>query len=255
MASRKIRYIFTGNLKRVIVSNPHFPGTEKEYLRCQIARINHGTRLEPSINHYKPDDDVECPWKILIKNDEAKPIKTNEFLTLKNWIHFYPGILKQGRVSHDIPELEEGVLPSFFINKDPFDKRMKSVADDKPLLSSIPNIKIPAWKIQYLYDDKIYTNHNIKLDPAAEEIKDNTKDYLVICLRCLRWPGVNVVRFKSENYFFYFGTGQKFADYTMGEKFVYQDFPMIPKDVEDYDDCPEPNSPPPETNVEPVAGD
>ena len=40
IASRKIRYIFTGNLKRPIYSNPQFNGQEQHYLICQIARIS-----------------------------------------------------------------------------------------------------------------------------------------------------------------------------------------------------------------------
>ena len=52
IASRKIRYIFTGDLKRPIYSNPHFNRQEQHYLICQITRIYHGTKLVPNINHW-----------------------------------------------------------------------------------------------------------------------------------------------------------------------------------------------------------
>lgn len=250
-AARNIRYVFTGNLNRIIITNPHFAGTEKEYLRCQIARISHGANIIPSTNHYKIAD-PDQPFRPLEKNDEAKPLKINELLNLKNWIHFLPGILKEGRISHYI-EVPEGVddpedYRKKYIERDPFDKRIKPIGDDQNLLSSINNIKLPAWKIQYLYDDKVYTDPGIKLNPEEEEQKDNTKNFVLVCIKSLRWPGSYTVRFKNENYSFYFGLGQKFADYTLGEKFVYQSFPVLPKDVDDIEDYPEPNSPPPEEN-------
>ena len=58
IASRKIRYIFTGNLKRPIYSNPHFNGQEQHYLICQIARIYHGIVLVPNINHWNLPEPV-----------------------------------------------------------------------------------------------------------------------------------------------------------------------------------------------------
>lgn len=45
--SRNIKYIFTGNLDAKVVVNPHFPGTEKDLLRSQIARISHGANIVP----------------------------------------------------------------------------------------------------------------------------------------------------------------------------------------------------------------
>lgn len=248
-AARRIRYIFTGNLKRQIITNPHFNGLEKDYLRCQIARITHNTNIVPNTNHYKVAD-PESPYKPLEKNEEAKSIKINDALNLKNWIHFLPGILKEGRINHFEREVPEGVDPDEFkksyISKDPFDKRMKSIADDMPLPSSITNIKLPSWKIQYVYDDKIYTNPNIKLNPEEEDPnnqKDNTANYTVVCIRSLRWPGSHMIRYKNDNYNIYFGWGHKFADTLMGENFVYEDFPNIPHNPEDTTDCTEPNEP------------
>jgi radial spoke head protein 4A len=260
-AARKIRYVFTGDLTRKIVTNPHFPGDEKELLRCQISRIYHGTKVEPSVNHWVVPD-AENPFKPLEKNSDeskVKPMKLNELLSMSNWIHFPPVILNQGRVSHYIEypeEVNQEEYKAKIVQKDPFGSRIKPISEDVNLVSSIPNIKLPSWRIQYMYDDKIYTNPNIKMPEKTEgeelEQKDNTTNYLVICLRSLRWPGAYTVKFKNEMHSFYFGWGQKFADYTMGEKFVYQDFPIIPREINDFEDFPEPNSPPHEENVEKV---
>jgi radial spoke head protein 4A len=247
-AARNIRYIFSGNLNRLIITNPHFPGTEKEYLRCQIARITHGTKIEPSINHWKVGDS-DNPSKPLEKNedDDVKKMKMNDLISIKNWIHFPPAILKQGRVSHyfEIPEEIENPdeYKNKLIEKDPFESRIKSVFDDAPLLSSIPNIKLPAWKLQYVYDDKIYINPFF-VPGEDKKPEDFTSSYVMVSVRSLRWPGSFTIHFKNENYFLYFGWGHKFADYSLGEKFVYQDFPIIPKDIGENEEYPEPNSPP-----------
>ena len=246
-AARKIRYIFSGILNKLIITNPHFPGTEKEYLRCQIARIAHGTKIEPSVNQWKVGDS-DNPYKALEKNedDDVKKTKVNDLISLKNWIHFPPSILNQGRVSHyfEIPEDIENPeeYKNKLIEKDPFETRIKSISDDSNLLSSIPNIKLPAWKLQFVYDDKVYINPFF-VPGEDKKPEDYTSSYLMVCIRSLRWPGSFTINCKNENYFLYFGWGQKFADYSLGEKFVYQDFPVVPRDIGENEEFPEPNSP------------
>lgn len=66
--SRKIRYMFTGNLEKSIITNPHFPGKEKHLLKCQVVRINAATTVCPrtmyNVNAEDPKevDPVE-DWK------------------------------------------------------------------------------------------------------------------------------------------------------------------------------------------------
>jgi len=257
-AARKIRYVFSGDLNRKIITNPYFPGVEKDYLRCQIARITHGTKIEPSTNHWVVPD-PENQFKPLEKNpdtDKVKPMKLNDYLNLSNWIHFPPVIIKQGRVSHymELPEENADEYKLKFMQNDPFGKRIKPISDDTNLLSSIPNVKLPSWRLLYTYEDKIYNNPNIKLpeptENTEEEPKDTTTNYVILCVKSLRWPGSLTIKVKNEVNFFYFGWGQKFADYTMGENFVYQDFPFIPQDVKEHEDYPEPNAPAEEINAD-----
>jgi hypothetical protein len=54
--AKKIKYLFTGNLEANVVTNPHFPGKEKNLLRAQIARIAFSCSLIPS-GIYKPNED------------------------------------------------------------------------------------------------------------------------------------------------------------------------------------------------------
>ncbi len=256
MASRKITYTFTGNLNKKIVTNPHFPGLEKDLLRCQIARISHNTTIipmTPSTNGQQPQ------WKVnpdskreMDKNEEARPVRIQEALIIKNWVHFAPGLLKEGRTVHMEVEPGENIDPEDLKKQieaqDPFDDLLMPIENDKNLNSSIPNIKIPSWKLQYMYDDKIFINPNIKTDLESdpEQKKDPTVNYTIVCLKSLRWPGAIVVRFRSEIYNFYFGWGKKFCDAELGEKFVYKDFEVIQDDVEEEEFEDEPNSPPPE---------
>ena len=84
IGSRLIRYNFTGDLERQIYTNPYFKGQEKHYLRCQISRIYHGSKLVPSLNHYNIED-PENPFKALIPVEKPKQFKHDDFLDLKNW--------------------------------------------------------------------------------------------------------------------------------------------------------------------------
>jgi radial spoke head protein 4A len=46
--ARRIKVFFTGDLGKEIKSYPAYPGTEKNYLRAQIARISATTTVSPN---------------------------------------------------------------------------------------------------------------------------------------------------------------------------------------------------------------
>lgn len=48
--------MFTGDLEKKVVTNPHFPGFEKHLLRAQIARISQTTQLVTT-GIYKVNED------------------------------------------------------------------------------------------------------------------------------------------------------------------------------------------------------
>ena len=79
-----------------------------------------------------------------------KPKKfTNETLCdLNYWIHYPPGVLKCGRVSHIIDDAPEGIEPEDYkkriIEKDPFDKRLEPVQNDK-------KIKLEFWGVEIIF--------------------------------------------------------------------------------------------------------
>ena len=247
-ASREIQYVMTGNLDNPLFSNPTFFGTEKYYLRCMIARIYHGTKLVPTLNHYTIED-PENPFKPLIPAEKSKQLKYNDLMNMNNWIHYPPGILKCGRVSHIIDEPPEGVDAEEYkkqvIAKDPFDKRMKNILEDKKIFIN-QKLKINSWRMDVGYEDNVYINPYIKLldetqpDFDPNEQKDNTANFLTISLRSLRWPGAINIWTGKETYFFYFGNGNKYIE--INEKpYVYKHFPLIPEDKKDKVDQPEPH--------------
>jgi hypothetical protein len=247
-SSRLIKYTLTGNLENPIYSNPTFIGTEKHYLRCLIARIYHGAKLAPSINHFTIEDQ-ESPFKPLTPAEKPKKLNYNDLIKSENWIHFPPGILNCGRVSHMTEDPPEGVDPEEFkkqvIAKDPFDKRMQKISEDRKIFIN-QRIRINPWRIETGYEDNIYINPYIKmLDETApdfdpNEQKDNMANFLAISIKSLRWPGAVNIWTGKETYFFYFGNGQKYVEVN-DKPYVFKDFPKIPEDKKDKVDQPEPH--------------
>lgn len=239
--ARKIKVLFTGDLNKPVVSNPWFNGKEADLLRCQIARISSHINIIPNVNNYKANQqEIE-------KNEESPQPNINDSLNIKNWVHFSANILKEGRLIHFEREPPQNVDPEVFkkevLANDPFEPRLKSIIEDKPLKAM--NLSIPSWKLAYCYDDKIYTNPNIIMTNNDEEgavKKDNSIHSVIVHLRSLTWPGSHVIRIKNENYYLYFGWGSKYEE----NDYLFTDFPNIQSECIDLPVGEEPNAPPEE---------
>lgn len=252
--SRKIRKLFTGNLNTKIITNPEFHGTEKQYLRCQIARILHGAMLMPSLFNYKVED-PETPYKPLTPDEKPRKYTNDDIASLNFWIHYPPMILNCGRVSHIITEAPEGVDPEEHAKKikesDPFPKRVKPAIEDIGIKSGMKRdyVEICPWRIEQFYEDCVYVNPNIKLldemspDYDPENQKDNKANYTVTVVRSLRWPGAVNVMIGKDVYFFYFGDGLKHREVSVEGNFNYKEFPTIPEEYPEKEDQPEPREP------------
>ena len=254
--SRKIKYIFTGNLNRKIYTNPTFNGEERHLLRCQIARIYHGAKLVPSINHYTIED-PESPFKQLVPAEKPKRLTNENLTSLDYWIHYPPGILNNGRISHIIDDPPEGVEPEDhkkkIIDADPFDKRMGAASNDKKILTGFSYSQkysgITPWSIEKSYADNTYINRYVKMldetqpdfDPAEQ--KENKMNYSLVVVKSLRWQGAYNAYLNGESYFFYVGNGMKIEDNKPSLDYCYKNFPIIPDDNIDKDCQPEPHEP------------
>ncbi|KAK3587001.1 hypothetical protein CHS0354_026721 [Potamilus streckersoni] len=115
--ARKIRKFFTGNLDSLLVTHPPFPGTERNYLRAQIARITASTQVSP-IGYFRFDDEEEgeeageeLPENrfTCVPDIEYEGISNKDLTdpTLQAWVHHMPAILPQGRITWFNPAQKE----------------------------------------------------------------------------------------------------------------------------------------------------
>lgn len=195
--ARKIRKLFTGNLNAPVVSNPHFPGKEKELLRAQISRITYGTLLEPKGLHKLVEDN---PNEI---ENEEEPVymTTNQLKDMANWVHALPCILKCGRIIHMDPEVPDDadidieILKARQIEQDPFEERLKPLSKD----AEVPGLG-KGWVQRYLGDPQEYTE---------KAPKKGKYTFAVNVLRSLWWPGVVIVQQNEKWMHYYMGNGLK----------------------------------------------
>ena len=61
MTARAICKLLTGDLDAPVVTYPPFPGTERNYLRAQVARITAGTQISPDKYFTAGDEEDEEP--------------------------------------------------------------------------------------------------------------------------------------------------------------------------------------------------
>ncbi|XP_076665778.1 radial spoke head protein 4a [Andrena cerasifolii] len=105
IARQIVRYC-TGNLGAPVHTFPPFPGTEKNYLRAQIARISAATLISP-IGFFTfggEDEEEELEEEpeeggALSENPHYDPLPIKDLVdsSMSNWCHHAPYILKQGR--------------------------------------------------------------------------------------------------------------------------------------------------------------
>ena len=222
--ARLIRKIFTGNLNADVVSNPHFPGKEKELLRAQIARITHGTYIEPKGLHKLVEDNPNE-----IENEEEPTyLNTVQLREHSNWVHAYASILKAGRIVHMDPEVPEDadidieILKAQQIEKDPFEERLKPISKDKEV-----NGLGRAWVTRVVGDAQEY---------GEKAPKKGKSTYAFNVIKSLWWPGVFIVQQNEKWLHFYLGNGLKVE--TARVYPVYP--PVIREDPVDKEEFPEP---------------
>ncbi|EOD17619.1 hypothetical protein EMIHUDRAFT_470258 [Emiliania huxleyi CCMP1516] len=104
VAASRTRKFFTGSLDADVCCFPPFPGTERHYLRAQLARIAHGTTLCPSHKYaLSPEGAVEPADP---EAEGALPPPTSSQLCEPASRHKNMGILAIGRCTN-LPSPEE----------------------------------------------------------------------------------------------------------------------------------------------------
>ena len=113
-AARQIKVCFTGNLEREIVTNPFYFRREKHYLRAQISRIHHASKLVPAGRYRQTEreEKSEQPFEVEPNQpeDAEQPIPMPTAQAMKNkanWVHYAKSILKTNKTAHAIGEEAE----------------------------------------------------------------------------------------------------------------------------------------------------
>ncbi len=84
--ARQIKVLFTGDLNSKVISNPHFPGEEKDLLRAQIARISFNCSLVPA-GIFKVNEDDAKEIEPVEQDETFKAPGYKELCSLKHWQH------------------------------------------------------------------------------------------------------------------------------------------------------------------------
>lgn len=197
--SRSIKYTFSGNLDQKIYSNPFYFGTEKLYLRAQIARIAQSTNLVPrGLHRLQEENDREIEDNQPEEGEIVKPT-TAQQASHKNWVHYVPSILTQGRTTHldgkpvGDEEIEPQDLLAREVAKDPWEPRLKPIGADKAHLGGIP-----AWIIR---------THGAQ-DAFVDERSGNVNvNYGTVHVKSTWWPGAHVFYHQERTLFIYCGNG------------------------------------------------
>jgi len=215
IASRGIKKYFTGDLGASVTCFPPFPGSEREYLRAQIARIAAATVLLPS-GKLAIDEESEAVPKPLITPEEYTPVEPTEMVSGDNWVHLYGGILAIGRCTNvPKPEPAEGE-EEVEENLEEEVPALGAVAGDKPIYES-EEAALPAWTFKLCYQQG--------------------GSYTVAVATSHRWPGAySVAMQKADKYAnVYFGTGVENA----GTTFTPQAPPPISAEPVDAEEVPD----------------
>jgi len=208
-AARQIKVSFTGNLEREIVTNPFYFKQEKHYLRAQISRIHHATKLVPVGRHKvtEREEKSELPFEIepnVAEDPEQQiPAPTVDQMRNKaNWVHYAKNILKTNRTTHTIAEDVEDREKETdrVLAADPYERRLKPITEDRACKGNYP-----AWILRCYGDQTKY---------AMANPLHGAKQYAVAVVKSTVWPGALSYFWQGQWGEIYMGDGQKHEDVT-----------------------------------------
>lgn len=121
------------------------------------------------------------------------------------WQHFKDGILMNCRTTHMEPtELPDDVEMEDVMKKveaaDPFDEKLKPIADDKQVVVS-KNQKIHPWVVRLMGDATEYKTE------AGKTVSNG-----VVVVRSLQWPGSFNFYYQGRTIQIYVGNGHKYEE-------------------------------------------
>ncbi|XP_025991672.2 radial spoke head protein 6 homolog A [Solenopsis invicta] len=225
IARQIVRYC-TGNLETPIYSFPPFPGTEKNYLRAQIARISATTHISPigffTFSGEDEDEEIEEERKKkeeLSENINYDPLPIKDLVdpSMSNWCHCSPYILTQGRTVwwEESLEKEENIVDEIFEEKE------EEENIEKDLVKMVEK-EIGPPLLTPLSEDAIVDS---VIPWAAKQSSYIQPDIAVALVRSNIWPGA-----------FAFAVGKRFATIYIGWGHKYNAYNYSPSDMPSVQD-------------------
>lgn len=192
VAAMQIKKYLTGELEAPVKSYPAFPGSERHYLRAQIARIAAATVLVPA-GKLAVDDEAEGEPKPLVASEDFAAKSAAEMEEADNWVHRLGGVLRSGRATNPpVAEDEEAEDAEEEV------AALAPVSGDAPVADPLPDsgTATPAWSLT-------------RYCPQA-------RDAAVVVAKSNRWPGAfsAVVGGKHANLYIGYGAEATAAPFT-----------------------------------------
>ena len=211
-----MKKMLTGNLNAEIFG---YPGKERNFLRAQLARIQHTTNIVPK-GIFEMDEETNA-----MKYAEEQPELTTDTLkSLENWCSLNPIILKVGRCTHTeplhIPEEEREAYKEKLAEEDKTEEILKAINEQTPIG------KDPAWSVQTKGDTQAYNK------PGGE----GTVSYAINVIKSNRWPGAITIAKNGQYCSIYVGDAIKRGD----ALFNPTEPPEVQSDPQEQEAQPEP---------------
>ncbi|XP_011689369.1 PREDICTED: radial spoke head protein 6 homolog A [Wasmannia auropunctata] len=229
IARQIVRYC-TGNLETPIYSFPPFPGTEKNYLRAQIARISATTHVSPigffTFSGEDEDEETDEERKEIYTEEEELlenvnydplPIKDLVDPSMANWCHHSRHILKQGRIIWWNPEKEENIINE--VEEEEVEEEEQDVEKDEVKMMK-REIRTPL--LIPLSEDAIIDS---MIPWIARQSSYIQPDIAIALVRSNIWPGA-----------FAFAVGKHFATMYIGWGHKHNAYNYSPSDMPSVQD-------------------
>lgn len=233
VCARQIKKFMTGNLDAQIVSYPPFPGSESNYLRCQIARISAGTQISP-LGYFQFDEEEEEEEEDGTRDSfvdnpdfEGIPVKDLVDPSLSNWVHHVQHVLPQGRCSWFNPVAQQ---------EDDFEDEEEEEDREDP---DEPEPEVGPPLLTPISEDLEIEN----IPPWSARLSSSlVPQYAIAVIQSNLWPGAYA--FGTEKRFenVYVGSGHKYNPDNYSPPpppAVQEEFPSGPEITEAEDPTPE----------------
>ncbi|CAF3759119.1 unnamed protein product [Adineta steineri] len=222
--ARLIKHFFTGDLNKEIISYPAYPGTEKNYLRAQIARISAATHISPAGKFRfseEEEEEEEGGRENYQDNEDFKGAALIELVDeeLNGWVHHAQYVLPQGRTkwwnpTENIEKDEE--------DEDEDEEEMKAEAEEiEP--EQGPPLLTPIGADAEIESTKAWT---------AKISSNLIPQYACAIIRSNLWPGAYAFARGMAWENIYIGFGHKYVTTDYGPE-----LPPLP--ANEYNDGPE----------------